>query len=111
MKFDSLNPHERHNLAVTSKLANLRRASMPLIYGDFTTVKTADKVFIYMRSYFAKAVIVIFNKDRNSKKIEFDIPERFAGSVFTANFGSQFSSANGKATIDLGGNSFEILSN
>ncbi|MEI8006760.1 MAG: alpha-amylase family glycosyl hydrolase [Bacteroidota bacterium] len=111
MKFDSLNPHERHNLALTTKLVNLRRTSMPLIYGDFTTIKTGDKVFIYMRSYFDKAVIVIFNKDRNSKKIEFDIPERFAGSVFTPNFGGQFSSAKGKATIDLGGNSFEILSN
>ncbi len=111
MKFDSLNPHERHNLALTTKLVNLRRTSMPLIYGDFITIKTGDKVFIYMRSYFDKAVIVIFNKDKNSKKIEFDIPERFAGSVFTPNFGSQFSSVKGKASVNLDGNSFEILSN
>ena len=111
MKFDSLNPHERHLLSVTSRLANLRRTSMPLLYGDFTTIKAGERVFIYMRSYFDKAVIVIFNKDRNSKKFEFDIPERYANSVFVSNFGSRFSLEKGKAKIELDGNSFEILSN
>ena len=84
---------------------------MPLLYGDFTTIKAGERVFIYMRSYFDKAVIVIFNKDRNSKKFEFDIPERYANSVFVSNFGSRFSLEKGKAKIELDGNSFEILSN
>jgi len=111
MKFDSLNNHEKHNLAVTSKLANLRHSSMPLIYGDFTTLKASDKVFIFMRSYFDKAVIVVFNKDRNPKKIEFDIPDRYVKSVFNSNFGSTVNVVQGKAIVNLDGNSFEILSN
>ena len=111
MKFDSLNSHEKHNLAVTTKLANLRRTSLPLIYGDIITLKVSEKIFIYMRSYFDKSVIVVFNKDKNSKKIEFDIPERFCSSVFTTNFGSKFSNVKGKVSLTIDGNSFELLSN
>jgi glycosidase len=111
MKFDSLNDHEKRQLAITSKLVNLRRNSLSLIYGDFITIKVSEKVFIYMRSYFDKAVIVIFNKDKNSKNIVFDLPERFSKAVFTANFGNKFNVVQGKASISLEGNSFELLSN
>ena len=111
MKFDSLNASEKHLLGITSKLANLRRTSMPLIYGDFTTLKVNDKVFVYMRSYFDKAVIVIFNKDQNQKKIEFDIPERYIKLAFISTFGNQFTLEKGKVTISLNGNSFELLTN
>jgi glycosidase len=111
MKFDSLNRHEKNLLSITSRLANLRRTSMPLIYGDFATLRVSEKVFIYMRSYFNKAVIVIFNKDKNQKKIELDIPGRFDGSVFSSNFGSKINSDKGKISLTLNGNSFEILNN
>jgi glycosidase len=111
MKFDSLNLHEKNLLAITSKLANMRRTSMPLVYGDFTTLRVSEKVFIYMRSYFDKAVIVVFNKDRNSKKIEVDIPERYVKSLFISNFGNKVSSEKGKVSLTLNGNSFEILNN
>ena len=111
MKFDSLNLHEKNLLAITSKLANMRRTSMPLVYGDFTTLRVTEKVFIYMRSYFDKAVIVVFNKDRNSKKIEVDIPERYVKSSFISNFGNKVSSEKGKVSLTLNGNSFEILNN
>ncbi|MCX6285984.1 MAG: alpha-amylase family glycosyl hydrolase [Bacteroidetes bacterium] len=111
MKFDSLNTHEKNLLATTSKLANMRHTSMPLIYGDFNTIKVSEKVYIYIRSYFDKAVIVIFNKDKKSKKIEFDIPERFVNSVFLSNFENQISLKKGKASLILNGNSFELLSN
>ena len=64
-----------------------------------------------MRSYFDKVVIVVFNKDRNLKKIEFDIPERFANSVFISNFGNKINVEKGRASLTLNGNSFELLSN
>lgn len=84
---------------------------MPLVYGDFSVIKVSEKTYVYMRSYFEKAVIVIFNKDKNSKKIEFDIPERFVKSVFIANFGNKINLDKGKASLTLAGNSFELLSN
>ncbi|MCX6284376.1 MAG: alpha-amylase family glycosyl hydrolase [Bacteroidetes bacterium] len=111
MKFDSLNPHEKKLLATTTKLTNLRRTSMPLVYGDFSTIRVSEKTYIYMRSYFDKAVIIVFNKDKNSKKLEFDIPERFVKSAFISNFGNTITVDKGKARLTLAGNSFEILSN
>ena len=111
MKFDSLNSHEKHLLAITTTLANLRRSNMPLIYGDYTAIKVSEKVFVYMRSYFDKAIIMVFNKDKNAKKIEFDLPQRFISSVFTSNFGNNITIEKGKARLSLNGNSFEIINN
>jgi len=111
MKFDSLSPREQQQLEVSTKLVNFRKNSLPLIYGDFATLKVSEKVFVYMRTYFDKAVIVVFNKDKNSKTIEFELPERYAASVFAPNFGSKASIEKGKVSLSLSGNSFEILSN
>jgi len=111
MKFDSLNKHEEYLKMTTSRLTHLRSSNLALVYGDFTTIKVNDKVFVYMRSYFDKAVIVIFNKDKTSKKIEFDLPERFMKSGFIAQFGNKFATEKGKMSIDLQGNSFELMTN
>lgn len=111
MRFDSLNPFEMRTKALTKQLVNLRKNSMPLIYGDFRTIGTGEKTWIYMRSYFDKTVIVILNKDRSERTIDFEIPERFANAKFIANFGHGFKVEGGKAVIQLEGNSFEILSN
>jgi cyclomaltodextrinase / maltogenic alpha-amylase / neopullulanase len=111
MRFDSLNTFEMRTKAITTKLVHLRRSSMPLVYGDFTTIEVSGNTWVYMRSYFDKAVIVILNRDPSVSKISFNIPERFASSVFTSNFGNGFKAENGKVSISLKGNSFEILSN
>ena len=111
MKFDNLTPSEARTKAITTKLANLRRSSMPLIYGDFATIQAGENTWVYIRSYFDKAVIVVFNKDRSDKNIEFNIPDRFAGTTFTGNFGHQFKMDNGKISITLKPDSFEILTN
>jgi cyclomaltodextrinase / maltogenic alpha-amylase / neopullulanase len=111
MKFDSLNKHEQYLKAITSRLAHLRNSNLALIYGDFTTLKVNDRVFVYMRSYFDKSVIVVFNKDKSAKKIEFELPDRFKESTSIAQFGNKFTAEKGKVTVDLGGNSFEIFAN
>ncbi|MEI7725852.1 MAG: alpha-amylase family glycosyl hydrolase, partial [Bacteroidota bacterium] len=111
MQFDSLNKHEQYLKAITSKLAHLRNSNLALIYGDFTTLKVNEKVYVYLRSYFDKAVIVIFNKDKSSRKVEFDLPNRFMSATFLAQFGNKFVVENGKVSLELPGNSFEILTN
>ena len=111
MRFDSLDAHQAHLKAVTSKLAHLRAASLPLVYGDFATLKVSEKVFVYLRSYFDKAEVVIFNKDKSSRKVEFELPARFRDAKFTAQFGKAFTAADGKVSIDMPGTSFEILGN
>ena len=111
MKFDSLNPHEVYLKSIVSKLTRLRNQNLALTYGDFTTLKVTDRIFIYMRSYFDKTVLIIFNKDRSSRKIEFTIPERYASSSFIAQFGNAFNNENGKFSMTLPGNSFEVIIN
>ncbi|MCX6306581.1 MAG: alpha-amylase family glycosyl hydrolase [Bacteroidetes bacterium] len=111
MKFDSLNIHEKSLKEITAKLAHLRNSNLALVYGDFATLRVNEKVFVYLRSYFDKAVVVIFNKDKSSKKIEFDLPERFTDAKVLAQFGNKFTMEKGKVSLELPGNSFEILSN
>jgi hypothetical protein len=54
---------------------------------------------------------VIFNKDKSAKKIEINIPERFAGTKLVNQFGSDAKVDKGKIILNLKGNSFEILTN
>jgi glycosidase len=111
MKFDNLSPQEKRLKNTVEKLTHLRSASMPLLYGDFKTIETGNKTFIYMRTYFDKVVFVIFNKDKSSRKIEIKIPERFIGAKLLNHFGSDFKVEKDKITLNLKGNSFEILTN
>ncbi len=62
-----------------------------------------------MRSYFDKAVIVIFNKERTNKKIEFELPERYQDMKYHPLQGTVYTQEEGKIKMTLPGNSFEIL--
>jgi glycosidase len=110
MQFDSLKKPENALRETTKMLTKLRNNNLALTYGDFTTLKVTDKIYVYMRSYFDQAVIVILNKDDQAKSVEFDIPARFADTKFNTNFGSSVSVTNGKAVIEVKPNSFEVLS-
>lgn len=109
MKFDSLTRQEQALKETTAKLAKLRGGNLALIYGDFKTLKVSEKTYIFMRNYFNQAAFVIFNKDKNPKQLEFDIPERFASAKLAPQFGKQMKLENGKVTVEMPGNSFEII--
>jgi glycosidase len=111
MVFDSLTKQQQWLKETTSRLAKLRGSNLALVYGDFKTLKVNDKVFVYIRSYFDKSVVIIFNKDKGSRKIEFDLPDRFMESKFTSQFGKVFQQQGIKVSMELPGNSFEILCN
>jgi glycosidase len=111
MRFDSLNPYEKRTKELTRKLIHMRKNSMPLLYGDFMTIGVTDKTYIYLRSYFDEAVVIIFNKDRSSRKIDFILPEKYKEILLKSNFGNTFTFEKGKVTLTLQGNSFEILTN
>lgn len=111
MRFDSLNLMEQKTKEITRRLIGLRKSSLPLIYGDFRTLSTGERTWVYMRSYFDRAVLVVLNKDREERKITFDLPERYDTATFVPQFGHGFTVENGKATLTLEGNAFEILLN
>lgn len=110
MRFDtSLTPAEARTKAITRQLVQLRKSNMPLLYGDFRTIEVGDKAWVYMRSYFDEAVIVVLNKDNSERRIDFDLPAAVASSGFKPNFGTEVKVENGKVTLTLKGNTFEIL--
>jgi glycosidase len=111
MRFDNLTPQEKRLKGTVTKLTHLRSNSMPLLYGDFKTLETGDRTYVYMRTYFDKVVFVIFNKDKSSRKIDFEIPERFAGMKTVNQFGSDAKVDKNRITLNLNGNSFEIITN
>jgi len=111
MKFDNLSRNELWLKTITAKLAHLRNSNLALIYGDFNTLKVNEKTFVYLRSYFDKAVVVIFNKDKSARKIEFELPDRFTKATFVAQFGNKLTLEAGKVIMELPGNSFEMIVN
>ncbi|MGE5424468.1 MAG: alpha-amylase family glycosyl hydrolase, partial [Syntrophothermus sp.] len=111
MRFDSLNPYESWLKNIVEKLTRLRRNSMPLLYGDLVPLEVTDKVFIFMRTYFDKIDVIIFNKNYTPEQVTFDLPERFSTSKITGHFGSRIKMNKKTVTLTLKGNSFEILSN
>jgi glycosidase len=111
MRFDNLTPQEKRLKSTVEKLTHLRSNSMPLLYGDFKTIETGDKSYVYMRTYFDQVVFVIFNKDKSSRKINFEIPDRFTGIKLVNQFGSDAKVEKNRITLNLKGNSFEILTN
>ena len=109
MRFDSLGIHERYLKALTAKLAGIRRSNMALMFGDFMDLKVTDRFFVYARIYFDNIVIVAFNKDKNPRKIEFEIPKGWADVKFQSRFGGDLKIEGNKAILVLPGNSFDLL--
>ncbi len=111
MKFDQLTPQESRTREIVTSLVKLRRECLPLIFGDYKLIKVTDRILIYMRNYFGKTAIVIFNKDNASRKIDFELPVNVMQKEFKNHFGSTFTMEKENISLTLPGNSFEILTN
>ena len=112
MRFEDLSEEELALLDKVQKLANFRRTSMPLIYGDFEALLVDDLTYGYCRSYFDQIAIVAMNKSSKPKSITFDIPERFLGMTPMSNFNTSTPGLRGgKMSFTLGPRSFDIITN
>lgn len=111
MRFEKLSPAENMVKAKVDTLAHLRSKNLALTYGDFKTIQVSDKIYIYMRTYFDKIVIVLFNKEKESKNVAFDLPKRFENTKLTPHFRSVIQAEKEKISVTLKPNSFEILTN
>jgi cyclomaltodextrinase len=105
MRFDNLNASEKQTRNTTTKLIQLRRENLALIYGDFNIETVTEKQFVYRRKYFNNEVIVAFNK--SSEEIKLNIGDVNEGAKI--NFSSQLSIENQKGTLTLPPNSIEII--
>ena len=112
MRFgDNLKPREKAMLAEVTKIANLRKSHIALIYGDLQFLETTDQTFAYLRNYFDKTAIVFFNASRAEKTIEVEIPNTINMEDLKTNFGHKFELNGQTLKAILPPVSFEIITN
>ncbi|MDP2424149.1 MAG: alpha-amylase family glycosyl hydrolase [Bacteroidales bacterium] len=111
LKFDNLTPKEAQTKAMATKLVNLRKNHLSLIYGDFQLLHLTDDTWVYSRRYFNELTIVAFNKSSQPATIEFGIPEAFSEDTFTGNFGADFKRRDQTFNLTLAPYSFEVIGN
>jgi len=111
MRFEDLDPEEELTKEITKQLIQLRRNNLCLTYGDFKILHVDANTLIYMRSYFEKASIIIFNKGGSSETLAIELPTRFKNSSFKSNFNSKLDVVDTDMEIIIEGNSFDIITN
>lgn len=110
MQFEDLAPEQQELKETVAALAKFRRSNIPLIFGDYKTLKVSRDVFVYARTYFDNIVIVALNKSGEKKSVEFEIPERFANSLLASPFGEPKITVEGtKVIADVEPYDFTIL--
>lgn len=63
MRFDNLNEDEQKMRNEVAKLIQLRRHSMPLLYGDFIPLIDRPEEIVFQRIYLGQKVTVMINRD------------------------------------------------
>lgn len=99
MEFEGYNEFQQRELAATKAMFKYRRASMPLMYGDYRTLYVNDDVFVFLRHYMGQWVVVALNIRPEAHTVEVAMPAMVeATSVEVA-----LSAEGGEATL-AGGN-------
>ncbi len=104
MEFDGYNEFQQKELAATKALFKYRRASMPLMYGDYRTLYVDDDVYVFMRHYMGQWAVVALNVRPEARKVEVALPEMVSATnadVALAAEGGKVSFADGKLSIDI----------
>lgn len=111
MRFDGYTPREQAQKALTCALVRLRRCSMPLLYGDMTTLALTDDVWVFARAYMGEWAVVALNCSDRPQCIECTLPAGFEENPkFKANFGAAFGfRPDGRLFVELAPAAFEIL--
>ncbi len=111
MRFDGYSPREQAQRELTRALVGLRRTSMPLLYGDMTTLALTDEVWIFARAYMGEFVIVALNTGDRPQSAECILPACFdENRKLKANFGAAFGfRPDGRLCVELPAAGFEIL--
>ena len=70
MRFDGLSPEEQNFRAELGKLIHQRRASMPLLYGDYIPMQCNEDVWQFCRFYMGQRVVVTIDRKNLTYQIE-----------------------------------------
>jgi glycosidase len=104
-----LNPYEQQTLERSTKILDLRKHTMPLIFGTTKILIANEYHFVLMRQYFDEIAILVLNNNADAQTITFEIPKDFAGYPIKSNFNSNVSTEQNTITINIKGNYFDIL--
>ncbi len=74
MCFEGYNDHQMAQYAATRELLKVRRASMPLMYGDYYTLYVDDAMWVFMRHYMGEAAVVAINVRNEACEAEVVFP-------------------------------------
>ena len=74
MRFDGYNDYQTREYAQTKALIAERRASMPLMYGDYRTLYVDDEAWVFLRHYMGEWTLVGINVRGEAKSVEVELP-------------------------------------
>ena len=112
MKFENLTKSEKFVKDNTTKIINLRRNNLELIYGDIIILYSDNESLVYARKYFNEVSIIAFNKGNKEKEIMIDLPESLIYDNWNIKFGNSYSLIEeNQLIINLKAYSYEILTN
>lgn len=104
MEFEGYNEFQQKELAATKALFKYRRASMPLMYGDYRTLYVDNDIYVFMRHYMGEWVVVALNVRPEARAIEVAMPETIETSsakVALAAEGGKATLADGKISLNI----------
>ena len=104
MEFEGYNDRQLQELEATKALFKYRRASMPLMYGDYRTLYVDNDVYVFLRHYMGEWAIVALNVRAEARAVEVAMPEFIASEearVALATVGATAALAEGKLTITV----------
>jgi glycosidase len=110
MQFEGYGPKETELLSIYKQLMNLRRTSLPLIYGDFREHVIKDQQYVYSRNYLGSTVVVLINNSKEEVELNFSLDPDQAKLAQTTWLGAPINSkGNTEYTLTLAPYSFEII--
>ncbi len=84
MRFDDeLTKWEKETLEEVRKVINIRKEHSALRYGDFYTLQADQDIYAYVRSDMNERLLVILNKNKDSKLVPLELPQQFSAKTLT----------------------------
>jgi cyclomaltodextrinase / maltogenic alpha-amylase / neopullulanase len=112
MVFENLTKNQLNVKNTLSKLTKLRRENMAFMYGETMQLLNDNYTYSFLRNYFGKTAIIIFNKSKQAKTINLNLPESVRKEYLKGNFGNNFNILeNGTLQIEMSAQSFEVILN
>ena len=108
MRFESLNDNEKVMLSITQQLVHLRKDHLELVYGDTKILHSDEDILAYMRSYFGRNAVVVFNNSDSEIIREIPLP-KWIDDDFNSTFGQKVERNENGLKVTLTPNSFEIF--